>query len=422
MMRNIPAFSTYRSDLEMCDTLVASSSITASGAVLFGKNSDREFNEAQHLEQQAAASHGAGSSLRLTYREIPQVRGTYAVLLSKPHWIWGAEMGANEHGLVIGNEALFSRIPASFDRGVIGMDYVRLALERSRCVDEAVHVITSLLREYGQSGQCGYERKLAYHNAYLLADPNAAAVLETVEREWVLRRVEDVYAISNVMTVEQEFELSSDTLLARAAQLGTVREPLNFKAAYEDSTQVASGTYRRARALELLRSAQGRLEEPAMFRILRDHEEGPPIESRPGGPRICMHHRDSPLGHTTGSWVSHLSKGRVIHWVTGTAAPCTGVFKPLLTSGELPSHGSRPGASEEATSLWWRHERLRRYLERGPDLTLSQYSAERDALEARFLDAMSGAESEGGLQPIVESCWRDALDFENRWLARVGAA
>jgi len=403
----------------MCDTLVGLGSVTASGAVLFGKNSDREFNEAQHLEQHAAAEHCAGLSVRLTHREIPQARRTYAVLLSKPHWIWGAEMGANEHGLVIGNEAIFSRIDASLEPGIIGMDYLRLALERSRCVEEAVHVLTSLLREYGQGGQSGFQRKLAYHNAYLLADSNGAAILETVEREWALREIEDLDAISNVMTIEAAFEASSGTALSRAAELGHLTEPLNFKVAYEDVTQVQSGTFRRARSLELLRSARGRLEEADVFRILRDHREGPPITGRPGGPRICMHHRDSPLGHTTGSWVSHLGKGRVIHWVTATAAPCTSVFKPLLSTATLPFHGSLPGASEDATSLWWRHEGLRRCLEERGDATLSEYSAERDSLEAQFLQAVRGEGYADALRSIVESCWREAADFETRWLARL---
>ncbi|MBI3738822.1 MAG: C69 family dipeptidase, partial [Chloroflexi bacterium] len=129
----------------MCDTLVATPETTKDGVMIFGKNSDREPNEAHHVVNYPAMDHASDGRVKCTYIEIPQVSHTYAVLLAKPFWIWGAEMGANEHGLVIGNEALFTRIPYDKTGGLLGMDLLRLALERATTAREGVEVISKLL-------------------------------------------------------------------------------------------------------------------------------------------------------------------------------------------------------------------------------------------------------------------------------------
>ena len=51
----------------MCDTLV---SLTEDG-VIFGKNSDRDANEAQALRFHPAADHAPGATLRCTWSTIP---------------------------------------------------------------------------------------------------------------------------------------------------------------------------------------------------------------------------------------------------------------------------------------------------------------------------------------------------------------
>jgi len=94
----------------MCDTFVAFSSVTENRSVIFGNNSDREPNEAQCLEYHPARAYRADQTLQCTYLKIPQARTTYATILSRPFWMWGAEMGSNEKGVVIGNEAVFTRI------------------------------------------------------------------------------------------------------------------------------------------------------------------------------------------------------------------------------------------------------------------------------------------------------------------------
>jgi hypothetical protein len=140
--------------------------------------------------------------LRCTWIEIPQVPETCAVLLSRPFWMWGAEMGANQHGVVIGNEAVFTSEPYA-KTGLTGMDLLRLALERSATAKEAVETITRLLETHGQGGGCGHEdRRFTYHNSFIVADPTGAFVLETAGRRWVTEAVQGARTISNALSIE----------------------------------------------------------------------------------------------------------------------------------------------------------------------------------------------------------------------------
>jgi secernin len=124
----------------MCDTIVALPDATADRLLLFGKNSDRERNEAQAVEFMPRAEHAAGTDVACTYIAIPQAPHTHAALLCRPFWMWGAEMGANEHGVVIGNEAVHARMPPQEEPALTGMDLLRLALERATTATEAVEV------------------------------------------------------------------------------------------------------------------------------------------------------------------------------------------------------------------------------------------------------------------------------------------
>jgi hypothetical protein len=96
----------------------------------------------------------------------------------------------------------------------------------------------------------------------------------------------------------------------------------------------------------------------------------------------CMHAGGVlAASQTTASWVSELRADAVRHWVTGTSAPCTGLFKPVRVLEPLDL-GPAPTDRADPHSLWWRHERLHRRVSRDPAALLPLFVAERDALEA----------------------------------------
>jgi hypothetical protein len=188
----------------MCDCLVALPGATGAHT-LFAKNSDRPPGETQVVEWHP--SRRDVGAVRVTHIEVDAHPGpTLGCLLSRPSWCWGAEHGVNAAGVAIGNEAIYTTLdPRDAPVALIGMDLVRLGLERAATAAEAVTVLTSLLERHGQGGTghdpTRFERPRPYWSSFLIADPSRAFVLETSGREWALEEVADVRAISNRTTI-----------------------------------------------------------------------------------------------------------------------------------------------------------------------------------------------------------------------------
>jgi secernin len=416
----------------MCDTILAPPGSTAQHIMLFGKNSDRQRNEAQAVEYFPSADHAPDAQLTCTYITIPQVRHTHAVLLSRPFWSWGAEMGANEYGVVIGNEAVHARSAPSEQKELPGMDLLRLALERAATAAEALDVITALLKQHGQGGNCGHLTPNYYNNGFLIADRSDAFVLETLGREWLVERVRGVRAISNVYSIGRDAERVSAGLSTLIRDFGWSEEAAPHYAdviASPNREHIGHARARRARSTALLQSHAGQLGVANMMRILRDHGATDRSHSdwhpeRSSAITLCMHAgaEDHP-GQTAGSWVSELHEADAVHWVTGTAAPCTSIFKPLFMDAPPPAQGPRPTDRIDSRTLWWRHERLHRAaLLHDFGKFLNDISRERDALEADFrarVKAVINGSSAAERLQVVTDCWKEAVATEDRWSMRL---
>lgn len=411
----------------MCDTLVALPSATDRKGLLFAKNSDRERNEAQALEISPARRSAAGAQVQLTYVAIPEVPATFACLLSRPFWMWGAEMGANEKGVVIGNEALHAKTPAQRRRALTGMDLVRLGLERADTAAGAVLVMIELLERHGQGGDCGHLGRFYYNNGFIVADPKEAFVLETAGRWWTVKRVESHRALSNAYSIGSDFDAISADLAQHAAREGWADEQGRVDVAAhlldEGRDAVSFGRGRCARGQALLDRSAPRLTPQAMMAILRDH--GDDADLTPANTRnrtICMHAaQGARRSQSVGSMVSELRDGRFVHWVTGTSAPCTSIFKPVVLQAGLPPQGAPPSDRFDPGAAWWRHERLHRAMLHDFGPALHSIEGERDALEHGFVARLDAAFEAGAdtkaLRDVVDQCWREAAEAEARWLA-----
>ncbi|XP_025910273.1 secernin-2 isoform X2 [Nothoprocta perdicaria] len=381
-----------------CDCFVALPPATAAPVVVFGKNADRPRDEVQEVVYVPAARHRPGDKVQCTYIEIEQVERTHAVVLSRPAWLWGAEMGANEHGVCVGNEGVWTREPVGEQEALLGMDLVRLALERSRSAHEAVRVIAALLERHGQGGPCKEEpAPFCYHNTFLLADRAEAWVLETAGPYWAAQRItEGSRNISNQLSIGTDITAEHAGLRQRARSQGWWSGDGEFSFAEVFSLEqqpvrmeAAKARYRAGR--ELLRQHAGRITAETFMGILRDKASG-----------ICV---DSEGFRTAGSMVSVLPRDPAlpcVHFFTATPDPSRSVFKPFVFVDGLkpapqvmsPSFADDPAKKiprfqskvDRRHQLYRRHEAALALMESDPEqgqkLQETLRALERQGLEA----------------------------------------
>ncbi|VDO92411.1 unnamed protein product [Soboliphyme baturini] len=257
---------------QSCDTFVVLPPLTKDGFIIFGKNSDRPANEVQEVVFCPAKDHPPSSKVL-------------------PSWMWGAEMGANEHGVVIGNEAVWTKCNSEDDNTerLLGMDLLRLALERSKTAREALAVIDELLTKYGQGGPCSDEILITYHN-------NG-------------RR-----NISNCLSISNHIDMMSKDLAESKKGAS-----FDFCAEFADKLAFEEPRFIVGQKLLEQYTADGLFDVKRMIQILRDKPSG-----------IC---RSNGEFMTTASQVSilpHDPSIPAVHFFTATPDPCMSGFKPFV--------------------------------------------------------------------------------------------
>jgi secernin len=416
----------------MCDTIVATPETTIDATMILAKNSDRDPDEVQLVHFIPPATH-KDTKLKCTWISIPQVRKTSGVLISRPFWMWGGEMGANDHGLAIGNEAVFTREPHE-KTGLTGMDLLRLALERCASAPAALECITDLLKVHGQGGNCGYRQRMVYHNSFIIADKKEAWILETAGRYWAARRVKGTGSISNGLTIGEEYDLCSHGLEDYARRKGYLKKhaSFSFRDSFSDTfyTFFSKCSRRQARTADLLSRKPGMTGTRTMMSILRDHgsdEDTPPPHMTDMG-TVCMHAAFGPLraSQSTSAFVAHLRGDIPVYWMTAGSGTCTGTYKPLYLNGGGPDFLPGESSPEYAADIpWWRHEVLHR-------LALMRYgswhpslSAERDRLEEAFIKdekklyasvRRGGKTAAGKLNDFSKGCFAVSRSEEEKWI------
>ncbi len=319
----------------MCDTLC----VVDGSRLLFAKNSDRPVGEVQLVEHWPRRPPSL-AALHTQYLDLDD-RGAHACVGSRPAWLWGFEHGINEYGVAIGNEKIWTTDdPHRRPKGLLGMDLVRLGLEQAQTADDALAVMTALLEEYGQGGTGEKDADEPYDNAFLVADPARAWIIETSNKRWAARRVQHGgAAISNRVSLGTNW-IRASADVAPGTDVQSWRAP-------DRSTERADSRLAATSAC-VSTSTPSTLRVETVVAALRDHDSG-----------VCMHAHDIQKV-TTASMVCevHTDDRMPRRAWFAPASPCVSVYVPVFPP-DVPAALGDP-------AVWRRFDRLRERADADP--------------------------------------------------------
>jgi hypothetical protein len=265
----------------------------------------------------------------------------------------------NEHGVAAGNEKIFTtQNPRELPPALLGMDVVRIVLERAATVDDALEICTSLIEAYGQGGTGEPHQDEPYFSSFLLADANGAWVVETSNRTWVARSADSGASLSN--------RVSLNTNWTRASV--DVAPGTDFDS-YRLSTVPTNRADHRLETTGTCVANGARTTFADITKTLRSHSDNGT------GFTVCMHLREW-HAQTTASMITYLHRdgSEPQTWVC-LGNPCVGVYIPVA-AGRIPAE-----LADERQ--WARFAMLRDRVENGAE-TLDHVRAVLDPVEAEL--------------------------------------
>lgn len=231
-------------------------------------------------------------------------------------------MGINECGVSIGNEAVFTKIKYK-EVGLTGMDMIRITLETSKSSFEAVQKIIELNEKYGQGGNCGYEKKIKYHNSFLISDSNEAYVLELVDKYFAYKKIDEFYNISNKLSIGNYYDGIHSEL----------KKDIHFEKYFSNPlfTVFSGASQREKRGRELLEKDNKHTRD-TLIKILSDRGTLKFASMK----NICMNAGGGLISsQTTSSMIVEYGEKNII-WFTISPNPEISLFKPTFFTENNP--------------------------------------------------------------------------------------
>ena len=345
---------------------------------------------------------------------VPATEKTNAMLLYKSEGSFGANMGVNSHGVVIGVANAFIRFFGFRSKKITGQSLLRLALENTNNAKDAAKYIASVVAGQEKSGNMGF--------SFLISDREEAYQLEVAGKFYAIKKIEKQMNISNRLRMRDDYTESNmpegknngffmKLFFAKEDDAGR-----SFRLRFADPfmTYLSGSKTRSDIVNDALTFISVENELSDILRILKSHNDRSERKKNTRGSisSVCMHGKNE----TTGSMVVITRKSKVSTiWVTGSSTPCLSIYKPTFFGiVEDPVFENE----EDAFVFWRDRELINRAVFEGK-IDEESFKNEISKIQESFIGEerklFERNPSQDELKSFVENCARVEMVFYNKY-------
>lgn len=380
---------------------------------IFAGNCDRPINDATMTVHKRARDISNKSDVKFkgktilsaddkAFLGIDFVGERIPCFLLKSESLWGAESGANKHGLCGAVVPVKSKLFVKSKFNLDAQSMLRFCLEWTKSADDALSLLLQLFEKNEGAPYTLDGENLS--SSFIISDKDKAIKIETASKCYCVKTMTGGhFSISNCYTITTDFDIISENAKSERSKLLKDKEgSVNFAETFGNK-KWAKKWCAQAKIEQInlcMEKYHKTIISDKARELLRSHAQDNKSKQEISKNSVCMHGSNDWNYSTAASIICCLNQTRNYYYFTAASMPCVNIFKPVSFCDNIPIYGEEDSAVES----WLRREKLVRYIISG-QINKREFNQISIAFENKYATQYEAADSDKEQDKLARKAW-----------------